>query len=210
MSFELMSRNQLQQFKSYNVPPLRSVMDQVPSVAGCPLEIFVPGASRYMPQRDLRFILQLNISAIVTMRNNIIVADNLINLVAQTVFDHVDCFSPKASKGLDNYPTVTIKGIGDKENNVSEEEYLTRFNVQFYWFHLAKSVARYVNYHLREKFMRAFNDPHYHCFHMETTLLNKLGALGSRNEKQHSKTSFLPSSGIQTTQSPSPDRFGSK
>ena len=208
LSFELMSRNQLQQFKSHNVPALRSVMDQnlrwlVPSGD------FVPGATRYTPKRDLRIILQTEYFPHRDYANNIIVADNLINLVAQIVVDPVDCFSPKASKGLDNYPTVTIKGMGDKENNVSEEKYLTRFNVRFYWFHPAKSIARYVNYDLQEKFMRAFNDPHYHCFHMETTLLNKLAALGSRNESNIANL-FWPSSGIQTTQLPFPDRFGSK
>ncbi len=150
MSFELMSRNQLQQFKSHNVPALRSVMDQVLRWLVLSGD-FVPGATRYTPKRDLRIILQTENFPHRDYANNIIVADNLINLVAQIVFDHIDCFSPKASKGLDNYPTVTIKGMGNKEKNVSGEEYLTRFNVRFYWFHLAKSVSRYVNYDLRER-----------------------------------------------------------
>ena len=56
--------------------------------------------------------------------NTAAAADNLINLVAQIVFDHVEYFSPKSSKGFDNYPTVTIKGKGDKEQKTSQDDYL--------------------------------------------------------------------------------------
>lgn len=170
MSFELMSRNQFQQFKIHNIPALRSSMDQVLRWL-VPAGDFVPGATRYAPKRDLRVVLQGDYFQPRNYSNNIVVADNLINLVAQIVFDHLEYFSPKALKGLDNYPTVTIKGKGDKENNISKEDYLTRFKVQFYWFHLAKSVARYVNYDLTQDFMRSFNDPHYHCFNLETTTI---------------------------------------
>ena len=74
-------------------------------------------------------------------------------------------------KGLDNYPMVTIKGKGDKDNNISTEDFMTRFQMHFYWFHLAKSVARYVNHDLTQDFMRLFNDPDYHCFNLENTTI---------------------------------------
>lgn len=91
--------------------------------------------------------------------------------MAQVVFDHVEFLSPKLNKPLDNYPTVTIKVKEDKENNESEKDYLKRFRVHYYWFHLAKSVARYVDYDLVESFMRPFNDPNYHCFTVENTAI---------------------------------------
>ena len=65
---------------------------------------FVPGASRYAAKRDLRIILQSKYFRHRGYANNISYADNLISLVAQIVFDHVECFSPKVLKGLDNYP----------------------------------------------------------------------------------------------------------
>ena len=42
----------------------------------------------------------------------------------------------------------------DKDKDISVEDYLARFKVRFYWFHLAKSVARYVNHDLVQGFMR--------------------------------------------------------
>ncbi len=191
MGFELMSRNQLQQFKAHNVPALRSVMDQILRWL-IPSGDFVPGATRYTPKRDIRVILQTEYFSTRNYTNNIIVADNLINLVAQIVWDHVDCFSPKASKGLDNYPTVTIKGVGDKDNNISEEEYLNRFNMHFYWFHLAKSIARYVDYDLQEQFMRQFNDPNYHCFSLETTTIAADLMEGRSSFAHHTEVTLNP------------------
>ena len=76
----------------------------------------------YAPKRDLRFVLQWDYFRPRKYDNNIVVADNLIDLVAQIVFDHVEYFSPSALKGLDNYPTVTIKGKWDTENDISEED----------------------------------------------------------------------------------------
>ncbi len=104
MPFELMSRNDFQQLKVHNVPALRSSMDQVLRWL-VPAGDFVQGASRYAPKRDLRDVLQSDYFRPRNYSNNNIVADNLINLVAQIVFDHVEFFSPKAMKSLDNYPT---------------------------------------------------------------------------------------------------------
>ena len=89
------------------------------------------GAPEMMPP-DLRTILNDDYFAHRGFPNEISTADNLKQLVAQVVFDHVEFFSLKLSKGLDNYPTVTIKVKGDKKNNVSEEEYLKRFKVHYY------------------------------------------------------------------------------
>ncbi|KAF6230962.1 hypothetical protein HO173_010870 [Letharia columbiana] len=75
---------------------------------------------------------------------------------------------PQNNKDLDNYPTVTIKGKGDKEDTISEEDCMKRFKVHFYWFH-AKIVARYVNHNLVPDFMHPFNNPNYHCFRGEST-----------------------------------------
>lgn len=75
---------------------------------------------------------------------------------------------PQNNKDLDNYPTVTIKGKGDKEDTISEEDCMKRFKFHFYWFH-AKSVARYVNHNLVQDFMHPFNSPNYHCFRAEST-----------------------------------------
>ena len=56
---------------------------------------YVPGASRYAPKRDLRTILQSEYFRHRGYANNIIIADNLISLVTEIVFDHVEYFSPK-------------------------------------------------------------------------------------------------------------------
>ena len=82
---------------------------------------FVPRVSRYAAKRGLRIILQSEYFSHHGYANDISYTDNLISLIAQIVFDHIECFSPKALKGLNNYPTVTIKGKGDKANNISEE-----------------------------------------------------------------------------------------
>ena len=79
-----------------------------------PVGDFAPGASRYAAKRDLRIVFQSGYFRCRGYADNIIDADDLINLVARIVFDHVEYFSEKALKGLDNYPTVTIKGKGDK------------------------------------------------------------------------------------------------
>ena len=73
---------------------------------------FVVGVGRYAAKRDLRTILKDDCFAQRGFPDEISTADNLIKLVAQVVFDHVEFFSPKLNKGLDNYPTVTIKVKG--------------------------------------------------------------------------------------------------
>lgn len=121
-------------------------------------------------KRDLRIILQNQyFGQREYADNNIINADNLINLVVGIVSDHIETFSPEAIKGLDNYPTVTINDKGDKAHNICQEDYLTRFKIYFYWFHLAKAVARFVGYDFEQDFIRPFNDPKYHCFRVDTT-----------------------------------------
>ena len=60
----------------------------------------VPGASRNAAKRDLGIILQSDYFRDRGYANNIINADNLISLVAQIVFDHIEDFSPKVQKVL--------------------------------------------------------------------------------------------------------------
>ncbi len=62
-------------------------------------------------------------------------------------------------------------GTPDRECRIRGFADDTQHQIHFYWFHLAKSVARYVNHDLQQDFMRSFNGPRYHCFNVETTTI---------------------------------------
>ena len=59
---------------------------------------FVVRAPRCVAKKDLRNVLHLDYFAKYQSFAEVQISDTLIKLVAQTVFDHVEVFSPKTNK----------------------------------------------------------------------------------------------------------------
>lgn len=86
----------------------------------------------------------------------------LIKLIAQSVFDDPDTFSPKHKPEYDMYPTITTKDpTSKKKRAISEDDYMVGFRENWAWACLAKHVAYYTNYKFQQSFMTKFNDPSY-------------------------------------------------
>lgn len=100
-----------------------------------PVGDFVVGIGNNATKRGLRTNLHDEFPTHRDYPNELHVAENLIKVVAQTLFDHVVYFSVSGTKiwsrsdHLVNDPTSPshIKIKGDKENHISEEDYLKRF-----------------------------------------------------------------------------------
>ena len=158
LSFTLMSKDELQRFTKLHVPAFRSVMEH--QVLRWILPSPKTATSRYASKFDLALMLRKDFFEKKGFNEPEAAANNLIGLVSKCVFDDVRQFAPKFKPPYDTYPTIVIKDPStDKLREIEEVEYMKRFRVNWAWFSLAKMVALYTAYNLKESFMAPFNDP---------------------------------------------------
>ena len=115
---------------------------------------------RFGPKTDLSYVLAKECFTNHYHDSADAAAKGLISLVAIIAVDHSMSFSPRARPCMDKYVTVT-NPTTNKTSEVSIEDYTSRFRTSWAWFHLAKSVARFVRYRMTEKFRKPFNHPSY-------------------------------------------------
>lgn len=143
----------------HNVPALRSVMSQV-------IRWLIPSpestTSRNAIALEVVDVLGHWFFEVKGFERPEASAEELVNLVAESIFEDIQSFSPKMTPSFDSYPTVATKNpTSGKTSTTTLEEYVTRFRTNMAWHSLAKSVARFVSYKLEEGFMKAFNNPNY-------------------------------------------------
>ena len=145
MTFRMQSRREWDFMTKYRIPALRSV---VPQVLRWLIPDGEPDRGRSATKADFAEVLNEQYFTPKKFIAPNLAGDGLVQLVANTVFNHVLAFAPTVNPSFETYPTFQT---ADPKTNkqkapISIPEYKKKFRVSWPWFHLAKTVAQYCSY----------------------------------------------------------------
>ena len=84
-------------------------------------------------------------------------ASNLINLVAETVFNNITSFAPKTNPLMEGNPSVVVQPpTTNKEPRTRVDRCMKYFQNSWDWHSPVKLVSPYCSYHLEEEIMQDF------------------------------------------------------